>query len=271
MTMGGGAFVDSISGDVLFENCSFIGHVECVNNSYTGAMISSASGNATFVNCKFAGTVSGTGVVGGFVGSGKSVDFQNCTALGNVSGTTNIGGFVGQSQGSVSISHSLYEGNLYLNSTSSSTYAGGFVGNATSCTGFSVANSLVNANVSIGSTGAYASGVAGNISLSTTSEIVGIDKTAVLSNISCSSSGTLTNSKPFFYSSNIVDTDAITNTYAVYNSVLTISSVTDGMDGAFGYLDNFQGGLPLPLGLYYITSFANTSGIVEQLQLLSFN
>ena len=271
MTMGGGAFVDSISGDALFENCSFIGHVECVNNSYTGAMISSASGNATFVNCKFAGTVSGTGIVGGFVGSGKSVDFQNCTALGNVSGTTNIGGFVGQSQGSVSISHSMFEGNLYLNSTSSSTYVGGFVGNATNCTGFSVANSLVNANIFIGSTGAYASGVVGNITLTTTSETVVIDKCAILSNISCSSGGTLTNSKPFFYSTNVVDTDIITNTYGVYNSALSISSVTNDMDGAFGYLDNFQGGLPLPLGFYYLTSYANTSGIVEQLQLLSFN
>lgn len=270
LSIGGTSFVNTANGDVTMNGCVFMGnsHTSMTN---AGALIGSVSGTANLSNCKFIGSNFGGTYSGGLIGVCNSAVINNCIVLGNISGSNSVGGFIGQSKSDLSISHSMFEGNLYLNSTSSSTYVGGFVGNATNCTGFSVSNSLVNANVSIGSTGAYASGVAGHISLSTTSEIIGIDKTAVLSNISYSSSGTLTNSKPFFYSSNIVDTDAITNTYAVYNSVLTISSVTDGMDGAFGYLDNFQGGLPLPLGFYYLTSYANTSGIVEQLQILSFN
>ena len=60
----------------------------------------------------------------------------------------------------------------------------------------------------------------------------------------------------------------LTNSYGLINAELTITDETSGMDGNFAYLENFNGGRPVPVGLYYILDYGITTGIVDQINSL---
>ena len=225
----------------------------------------------SFENCVNTGNITAANsTIGGIIGSVTvPVTMTSVFSLGDIDGSTyhvNIGGLIGASTAStITITSSVFEGDISSQLTSSSLYFGGFIGQATNCTNLSITGSYINTDITVASTNAYASGMIGSITMSDTSSPAAIDKCAVVANIS-SSAGELTNSRPFYFSPNLVDTATILNSYALFNNTLTISDTTTGMDGYFAYLDSFQEGLPLPIGLYYITAYGTTTGIADQLQ-----
>ena len=226
----------------------------------------------SFENCVNTGNITAANsTIGGIIGSVTvPVTMTSVFSLGNIDGSTyhvNIGGLIGASTAStITITSSVFEGDISSQLTSSSLYFGGFIGNATGCSNLSITGSYVNTDITVASTNAYASGMIGSITMSDTSSPAAIDKCAVVANISTSAEGEMTNSREFYFSPNLVDSATILNSYALFNNTLTISDTTTGMDGYFAYLDNFQNGLPIPIGLYYITSYGTTTGIADQLQ-----
>ena len=278
--------ISSISGEgiVTLENC--VNYAEISGQSNIGGLIGrSSSSNLTLklTNCVNAGDVFGTGdYIGGIIGSiAGVVEFANVYSFGNVSGSNYVGGFIGNSTATnISINSSLFEGNITATATTTDVYVGGFIGYGNGCSNFSVTGSYVNSKISVSVSSAYASGIVGEIVMSTTTDPLVIDKCAVVdplvidkcavvTDITSSTGEELTNSRAFYFSSNLVDTETILNSYAIFNDSLTLSDTTDGMDGNFAYLENFQGGKPVPIGIYYILDYGITTGIVDQINSLT--
>ncbi len=265
----------STSGFVAAATGGSIAFIDCVNagdviggSGETGGFVGGGSSNFTLENCMNIGDISSRSKAGGVFGSvGGTVVLTSVFNLGNVSGSSDIGGLIGSSTATnITITSSVFEGNITVTDSTSDTYAGGFIGSATGCSNLSITGSYVNADITVASSNAYASGMIGSITMSDTSSPAAIDKCAVVANISTSAEGEMTNSREFYFSPNLVDSATILNSYALFNNSLTISDTTTGMDGYFAYLDNFQNGLPIPIGLYYITAYGTTTGIVDQLQ-----
>ncbi len=256
----------------IIENCYFNGQLVAlgagggligvaenatVSNSYVFAQIEQTSntGNNAFT-------------IGGIVlNITGSATLTNNFVFANLSSTQTVGGLIGGSTASeITIENCVFEGNITVTDSTTDTYAGGFIGSATGCSNLSITGSYINTDITVATTNAYASGMIGSITMSDTSSPAAIDKCAVVANISTSAEGEMTNSREFYFSPNLVDSATILNSYALFNNSLTISDTTTGMDGYFAYLDNFQNGLPIPIGLYYITSYGTTTGIADQLQ-----
>ena len=256
---------------VKLENCINEGIISGVK--LTGGLIGSTTGNnlkLKLSNCINVEDVFGTGdYIGGIIGSNTGqIEMNNVYSFGNVSGSNYVGGLIGNSTATnISIASSLFEGEI--NSTSTGTvYVGGFIGYGNGCSNFSVTGSYVNSKISVSVSSAYVGGIIGNITMSTTTDSLVIDKCAVVTDITSSTGEELTNSRAFYFSSNLVDTETILNSYAIFNDSLTLSDTTDGMDGNFAYLENFNGGKPVPIGIYYILDYGITTGIVDQINSL---
>ena len=294
-----GGFVGSAN-QITITDSYFSGNIQVSTGSYNAAGFVGNANSATIENCYFNGkifasnasgviaevgdlSVANTYVFGDLVSEREStsasqmagialevtgsVSLTNCFVLANLGSAQIIGGLIGLSTATnITIASSVFEGDITSQSTSTSQYYGGFIGQATNCTNLSITGSYVNADITVASADAYASGMIGSITMSDTSSPAAIDKCAVVANISTSAEGEMTNSREFYFSPNLVDSATILNSYALFNNTLTISDTTTGMDGYFAYLDNFQNGLPIPIGLYYITAYGTTTGIVDQLQ-----
>ena len=227
----------------------------------------------SFENCVNTGNITAANsTIGGIIGSvtvpvTMTSVFSLCDIAITSTNGSDIGGLIGSSTATnITITSSVFEGDITSQSTSTSQYYGGFIGQATNCSDLSITGSYINTDITVASADAYASGMIGSITMSDTSSPAAIDKCAVVANISTSAEGEMTNSREFYFSPNLVDSATILNSYALFNNSLTISDTTTGMDGYFAYLDNFQNGLPIPIGLYYITAYGTTTGIADQLQ-----
>ncbi len=255
----------------IVEDCYFNGQIIALS----GAGIIGEVGDLSVTNTYVFGTLAQNAVstystrqIGGIVANATgSATLTNNFVFANLSSTQTVGGLIGASTASeITIENCVFEGNITVTDSTSDTYAGGFIGSATGCSNLSITGSYINTDITVASTNAYASGMIGSITMSDTSSPAAIDKCAVVANISTSAEGEMTNSREFYFSPNLVDSATILNSYALFNNSLTISDTTTGMDGYFAYLDNFQNGLPIPIGLYYITAYGTTTGIVDQLQ-----
>ncbi len=259
---------------IILEDCVNTGDV-IVGGGETGGLVGSTSGSGWtigFENCVNTGNITASyGTTGGIIGSvSVPVTMTSVFSLGDLTQTDaggTVGGLIGKSTASeITIENCVFEGRITVTDSATDTYAGGFIGSATGCSNLSITGSYINTDITVASADAYASGMIGSITMSDTSSPAAIDKCAVVANISTSAEGEMTNSREFYFSPNLVDSATILNSYALFNNSLTISDTTTGMDGYFAYLDNFQNGLPIPIGLYYITAYGTTTGIVDQLQ-----
>ena len=263
----------SSSANLILNGCYNDGMVEAGNDS-VGGIIGQSLLETDFINGGNFGNITGMNYVGGVIGNinANKLSLSNIFVFSNIQGLNYVSGFIGVSTASnIIISTSLFEGNLSASLTSGDLYLGGMIAYASNCSNLHIKGSLLKTNVNSDNSSMYASGVVGYVAMLSLTDPFVIETSAIILNLNCSvTGGELANCRLFYFSPNIVDTDIITNSYGVMNSILTITDTTDGMDGAFGYLDNFQGGLPVPLGLYYITDYATTTGIVQQLQSLGF-
>ena len=266
----------------LIENCVNSGEVSGQN--YVGGLVGQGGTwsdendvyGFSVVNSINHGEVNGSTYIGGIAGAISTTDnlpvkLYKAYSFSDIVADVCGGGIVGYSTVSdLTFESCLFEGSISSSIQNGEVYLGGILGSAINAVSCDFIGCYVRAEINVALSTAYACGLISNITMADTTSPLQINKCAVIVDISSTTGGELTNSRAFYFSSNLVDTETILNSYAIFNDSLTLSDTTDGMDGAFGYLDNFQGGLPVPLGLYYITDYAITTGIVQQLQSLGF-
>ena len=262
-------------------NCTNSGKITSKNNGTTAGIVGTINlySSQSVVNCHNIGDMSGGNGTGGIIGiiciySGD-IEFRLAKSAnsGSINGGPSTGGIIGLidvvgnvSGYSLTIEYCLNDADI--NSGTGAPYTvGGIVGALNGSTGNVVfRNCYTVGNLSV-------SGADGNIggfigrpysNLSSNSNIY-FEYCAAVVTTGATGSGTITN-KGAFYSGWNGNQVVTKNSYVIMDGALSLSSVTSGMDNNFGYHANFQGGVPIPNGIYSISQFFTQTNIQAYLQ-----
>lgn len=262
-------------------NCTNSGKITSKNNGTTAGIVGTINlySSQSVVNCHNIGDMSGGNGTGGIIGiiciySGDiGFRLSKSANSGSINGGPSTGGIIGLidvvgnvSGYSLTIEYCLNDADI--NSGTGAPYTvGGIVGALNGSTGNVVfRNCYTVGNLSV-------SGADGNIggfigrpysNLSSNSNIY-FEYCAAVVTTGATGSGTITN-KGAFYSGWNGNQVVTKNSYVIMDGALSLSSVTSGMDNNFGYHANFQGGVPIPNGIYAISQFFTQTGIKSYLQ-----
>lgn len=146
-----GGLVGTTNPSGTIKKCFATGNVTS-SSSVAGGLVGYAANGANIENCYATGNVSGTGDVGGLVGSGKNI--ADSYATGKVTGTgENVGGLAGQAD---EITSSYAKGDVI----NSGRYTGGLVGNLNNNS--NITDCHATGNVTVTGSNQYVGGIVGN-------------------------------------------------------------------------------------------------------------
>ena len=302
-----GGYASSIAGyavNAVIDNCT--NYSDIIGNGYVGGIVTLGM-NVTITNCRNEGKLTGLGgVVGGILAtSDMNVTIENCYNMGDIQGTAEraVAGIYcmpGQ-EGNIRVVNCYNFGNINVTSP----IVGGVVAGAmsTSSTSYYIDTCANFGNITSSAGNAIIGGVVGLIqvegetsqftlkncyskftaTLNEASFVGGIigqsggdySSFTGLQVYNCASDVTIVAEEGMILGQGAlyVEIDGVAvpfiNSYGLINGELTITDETSGMDGNFAYLENFNGGKPVPIGIYYILDYGITTGIVDQINSLT--
>ena len=301
-----GGYASSIAGyavNCVIDNCT--NYADIIGNGYIGG-IATLGMNVTITNCRNEGKLTGLdGLVGGILTtSAMNVTIENCYNMGDIQGTAEIvAGIycVPEQEGNIKVVNCYNFGEINVSSSMiGGVVAGAMSTSSTSCYIDTCANF---GNITSSAGNAIIGGVVGVIqvegetsqftlkncyskftaTLNEASFVGGIigqsggdySSFTGLQVYNCASDVTIVAEEGMSLGQGAlyVEMDGVAvpfiNSYGLINGELTITDETNAMDGNFAYLENFNGGKPVPIGIYYILDYGITTGIVDQINSLT--
>ena len=277
-----GAMAGGITTMAMFSTISNsynYGTLTGMGEGMLGGIVAGSTMDVTITNCYNLGTLTGTTMcAGGIYGmpmESSSISISNSYNFGKIDVTAQaIGGIAGVIVGSSGISIYIDTcaslGEIVARSGIDGAIIGGIVGMLqldSEPTAFEITNSYAYGDVNL-QTMAMVGGLVGMLGGDYTAYSAAFINTSAADLTVTSDSSELLAAQGGLYAE-MDGAMNVTNSYGIVNGTMTISTETSGMDGNFGYLENFQDGNPVPLGIYYITDYATTTGILDQLNRLA--
>ena len=287
----------------VIDNCT--NYADIIGNGYIGG-IATLGMNVTITNCRNEGKLTGLGgVVGGILtASAMNVTIENCYNMGDIQGTAEIDAGIycmPEDGGNISIINCYNFGEINVSSSMiGGVVAGAMSTSSTSCYIDTCANF---GNITSSAGNAIIGGVVGSIqvdgetsqftlkncyskftaTLNEASFVGGIigqsggdySSFTGLQVYNCASDVTIVAEEGMILGQGAlyVEMEGVAvpfiNSYGLINGELTITDETNAMDGNFAYLENFNDGKPVPIGIYYILDYGITTGIVDQINSLT--
>ena len=271
----GGLVGLSNSRSVTIDSCFNTG---AIRGYEAGGLINSCDGELVILNCYNSGDVSGD-VAGGLISRISNIvnyitTIKNSFNIGTISSisryaTTNayryLGGIVGYvvigAENRLYITQCANFGNIELDSRNC--VAGGMLSYGSITGSFIISECYSEGTISVQYANATVGGLIGSLAEDyQTNENVKIEFCAVNLNVKISGSGSISSQGGFYGDVNGI---AVGNSYAFLNNSLTLSEVTESMDGKFAYINGFKNGKPLPVSLFFILVNGEKTGIVEKI------
>ena len=272
----------SVGANVTISNCNNYGEMK-VFEGFISGIVCMGLYSLNIENCNNFGALTGNAEgVGGILGmynepSGQCfVNIKNCINFGHINVSTQIAGgitsYVGASKSETRsldfyIENCVNFGEITL--TSEQGMAGGIAGAlfvGSSEAQFVMNNCYSNCNFNINGS-AFVGGlfgqVGGDYSTYTSAQVYNCAADILINLVE----GEILGQGALYVEMDGVALP-ITNSYGLIDGELTITDETSGMDGNFAYLENFNGGKPVPIGIYYILDYGITTGIVDQINSL---